>query len=75
MGLFAAKSRIAPSHTLPDMFDNSKGFDLFELSEGFFDSLLWQSHEKKEKCVFSSAGFASMPFTFLCRALLPSGFP
>ncbi len=35
MGLFAAKSRIAPSHTLPDMFDNSKGFDLFELSEGF----------------------------------------
>ena len=29
---------------------------------------------KKEKCAFSNAIFASMPFTFRCRALLPTAF-
>ena len=38
MRFFIAKSRFAPSHTLLDTFENLRGFNPFELSEGFRQS-------------------------------------
>ena len=35
MGFSAAKSRLVPSHTPLDLFENSRGFDPFELSAVF----------------------------------------
>ena len=35
MELFTAKSHLAPSYTPPDTFENSRGFNPFEHSEGF----------------------------------------
>ena len=34
-GIFRRKKSFAPSYTLLDMFENSREFDPFELSEGF----------------------------------------